>query len=124
MATAQLWLLCVFAFQLVTDAVQQLHVTLLRVLLQSRNKRPRHGTSSLAPNLGILSTARVSKTSIVRGQIANLRCLRVLAPRPHDDISRCGSGLFSTLVRIAARSSLLEEAHGILCNAAHVTTGV
>lgn len=62
MATAQLWLLCVFALQLVADAIQQLHVALLWVLLQSRNKRPGHGASGLTPDLSILSARTVSGT--------------------------------------------------------------
>jgi hypothetical protein len=33
-AAAQLWLLVVFAFELVANAVQELHVALLRVLLE------------------------------------------------------------------------------------------
>lgn len=47
MTAGELRLLCVFCSELVSDAVEQLHVALLRILLESRDKRPRHGTSSL-----------------------------------------------------------------------------
>lgn len=40
MATAQLRLLRVLALQLIADAIQQLHVTLLRILLEGRDEGP------------------------------------------------------------------------------------
>ena len=55
MAAAQLWLLRVFRFQFLTDAVQQLHVRLLRVFLKGSNESPGHGTCGLACDVGILS---------------------------------------------------------------------
>lgn len=54
MATAQLWLLRVLALQVVANAVEQLDVTLLRVLLERVDKGPRHGSSSLASDIGVL----------------------------------------------------------------------
>lgn len=56
MAAAQLRLLCVLALELVADAVQQLHVTLLGVLLQGSDKRPGHSPSSLPSDSCVLST--------------------------------------------------------------------
>lgn len=47
MAAAKLWLLRVFAFQLITNAVEQLNIALLRVLLERGDEGPAHGTSSL-----------------------------------------------------------------------------
>lgn len=55
MAAAQLRFLSVFTLELGTDAVQQLHVALLRVLLQCCDESPGHGARGLACNLGILS---------------------------------------------------------------------
>lgn len=46
-ATGELRLLCILGGQFVSDAVEQLNVALLRVLLESRNERPGHGTSGL-----------------------------------------------------------------------------
>lgn len=53
MAAAQLRLLLVFPFELFADAVEQLHVALLRVLFQRRDERVRHGARSLATNLSV-----------------------------------------------------------------------
>lgn len=46
-AAGKLRLLSIFCSQFVSDAVEQLDVALLRVLLESRNKGPGHGTSGL-----------------------------------------------------------------------------
>lgn len=46
-ATRKLRLLCIFCSQFVSDAVEQLNVALLRVLLKSRNERPGHCASGL-----------------------------------------------------------------------------
>lgn len=53
MAAAQLRLLLVFPLKFIADAVQQLHVALLRVLLQSGDERPAHCSSSLPGNVRI-----------------------------------------------------------------------
>ena len=55
MAAAQLRLLCVFGFQLIPDAVQELHVALLGILFQGGDKGPGHGACGLAGYLGVLS---------------------------------------------------------------------
>lgn len=47
MRAAQLRLLVVLALQLVADAVQQLYVALLRVLLERRDEGVRHGARRL-----------------------------------------------------------------------------
>lgn len=46
-ATRELGLLGVARLQLVADAVEQLHVALLRVLLEGRDEGPRHGARGL-----------------------------------------------------------------------------
>lgn len=55
MAAAQLRLLCILALELFTDAVQQLHVALLGILLQGSDKRPGHSPSSLASDICVLT---------------------------------------------------------------------
>ena len=55
MTTAQLRLLRVFALELRADAVQQLDVALLWVLLQRGDEGPGHGACSLTGDLGILA---------------------------------------------------------------------
>lgn len=99
-AAAQLRLLGIFCCQLVTDTIQQLDITLLRVLSQCRDKRPRHGTGSLSGNLGVLAG------------------LVVLAAGPHDDIRRTGLGLFAALICLVTLGSFLEKAH---CGGHHAT---
>ena len=47
MTATQLWLLIVLALELVTDAVEQLDVTLVGVLTQRGDKSIRHGACSL-----------------------------------------------------------------------------
>lgn len=58
MAAAQLRLLCVLTLELVADAVQELHVTLLGVLLQGGDKGPGHSPSSLPSDICVLSIER------------------------------------------------------------------
>ena len=53
MTTRQLRLLGVARLQLVANAVKQLHVALLRVLLERSDKGPRHCASGLGSNCGI-----------------------------------------------------------------------
>lgn len=55
MAAAQLRLLRVPALQLITNAVEQLHVALLRVLLECRNEGPGHSTRGLSCDVRVLS---------------------------------------------------------------------
>lgn len=47
MAARELGLLGVAGLQLVADAVEQLHIALLRVLFERRDKGPGHGARSL-----------------------------------------------------------------------------
>lgn len=47
-AAAKLRLLGVFRCELVTDAIEQLYVALLGVLLHSSDESPRHSTCSLS----------------------------------------------------------------------------
>lgn len=106
MAAAQLRLLGILPLQFLPDAVQQLHVALLRVLLQRRDESPRHGARGLARDVRIL------------------RCLRILATGPHDDIRARGFGLFVALIRGVAGCGFLEEAHGSRSHAADVAAGI
>ncbi len=55
MTTAQLRLLRVLRLQLRADAVQQLDVALLRVLLERGDECPGHGAGGLAGDLGVLA---------------------------------------------------------------------
>ena len=59
MAAAQLRLLRVFGFQLIPDAVQELHVALLGVLFQGGYKGPGHSACGLAGYLGVLSAREI-----------------------------------------------------------------
>jgi hypothetical protein len=54
MAAAQLRLLRIPTFQFVADAVEQFHIALLRVLLESRDEGPRHGACGLSCNVRVL----------------------------------------------------------------------
>lgn len=64
MRAGQLWPLRIPARELVPDAVQQLHIALLRVLLQRRDKRPRHGTRGLRRNCRIRSVGKKEKNTV------------------------------------------------------------
>ena len=59
MTARKLGLLGVFRGQLVSDAVEELDVALLRVLLQRGDKSPRHGSSSLRSD-GSIGSGRES----------------------------------------------------------------
>lgn len=106
MTTAQLRLLRILALQLIPDTIQQLHIALLRVLLQRCDKRPRHGTRRLPRNLRVLAR------------------LRILAAGPHDHVGRTRLGLFVPLVGRVAGGCFFEEAHGGGGHASHVAAGV
>ena len=106
MTRAQLRFLRVSAGEFVPDTIQQLHVTLVRILLERCDKRPAHGAGCLAANIGILAR------------------LGVFAAAPHDDV--CGGGLclFCALVACVARGGLFDEAQGRAGDAADVAAGV
>ena len=106
MTGTQLRLLRVFALKLVTNTVEQLDVTLLRVLPQGTDKGPRHGTSRLASNGGIC------------------RGLVILATTPHDDISWRSLCAFVGFVAVIALGDLLKQAHSSASHAAKVTTSI
>lgn len=53
MTAAQLRLLAILALQFVPDTVEQLHIALVRVLLQTRHESPGHGARGLARDGGI-----------------------------------------------------------------------
>lgn len=50
MTAAQLRLLVIFALQLITDAVEQLYIALVRILAERRDESPRHGSRSFSTN--------------------------------------------------------------------------
>lgn len=60
MTAAQLRLLLVLALQLFADAVEQLDVALLRVLLERGNESPRHGAGGLTSNVRVLPVERLN----------------------------------------------------------------
>lgn len=57
MTAAQLRLLVVFALEFVADAVEQLHVALLRVALERRHERVRHGACGGSGDVGVGSVS-------------------------------------------------------------------
>lgn len=61
MAARKLGPLAVFAGELVADAVEELDVALLRVLLQGRDEGPRHGAGCLGGNGRVGSDDEVSR---------------------------------------------------------------
>lgn len=103
MTTAQLGLLAVFLLQDYANAVEQLQIRLVRVLLDCCNERIRHGTRGLTSNGGI--GAR----------------LIVLTSAPTDDISRACFGAHCLLVGLVPVHGLLAEAHQTLEHASNVT---
>lgn len=65
MTTTQLRLLSILGSELVTDAVEQLDVALLWILLHGVDEGPGHGTSSLCGNGSVGSVSNtVSKDSL------------------------------------------------------------
>lgn len=106
MTTAQLRLLRILGLQLIPNAIKQLHIALLRILLHRRNKRPAHRPRRLRRNRRI-------RTGLI-----------ILTPRPHDHIRRRRLGRNSPIVRLVARGRLLEEAHDVAGDAAHVAARV
>lgn len=61
MTTAQLRLLLVLALELISDAVEQLHVALVGVLLQAGDEGPGHGACGFAANGSVGPTIVVNK---------------------------------------------------------------
>ena len=102
MAAAQLRLLSILRSELLANAVEQLHVALLRILLERGDERPGHSAGSLAGDVGVL------------------RRLRVFAAAPHDDVCRAGLGLLGSFVGVVAAGCLLNEAHGRAGHAAKI----
>lgn len=103
---AQLRFLRILGRQLVTNAVEQLHVALLRVLLERGDERPGHGAGGLTADGSVCAS------------------LHVLAARPHDDIRGAGTGLSSLFETLVATGSLLEEVDGAAHHATHIAASV
>ena len=129
MAAAKLWFLRILGRQLNPDAIQQLHIALLGILLQRIDESPRHGSSSFSSDRSILPAKRKKKKRSVKcfepgRNHSDLRCLGIFAARPHNHIRRRSLGLSRLLVRVIARRSLLEKAHGRIGDTAHIATSV
>lgn len=69
MTAAQLRLLGVLGLELVANAVEELDVALLRVLLQRRDEGPGHGSCGLAGDLCVLP---ISEKSLVIRSLTNI----------------------------------------------------
>lgn len=106
MTTAQLRLLGVLALQDIPDTIQHLQVSLVRVLLDSRDKSPRHGTRRLSSN-GCVGT-----------------CLIVLAAAPQNDVGRARLGAYRLLVGLVAAHGRLEQLAEAAHDSAHIALGV
>lgn len=93
MATRQLWLLGVPRLQLIADAVEKLHVALLWVLLESRDKGPRHGSGGLGSDCSISPVDDcVSELASRPGAITSLSFKRKKRKRRRNvSSSRCPS---------------------------------
>ena len=67
----------------------------------------------------------VSKnTSNLEGIVSDLRCLGIFAAGPHDHIRWGSLRLSRSLIRLIARCSLLEKAHGRIGDPAYIATSV
>lgn len=106
MTTAQLRLLRILGLQLIPNTIKQLHIALLRILLHGRNERPAHRPRRLRRNRRIRAR------------------LIILAARPHHHVRRRRLGRHGAVVRLIARRGLLEEAHDVAGDAAHVAARV
>lgn len=106
MTAAELWLLVVLASKLISDGIQQLHITLLRVLVERSDESITHGASGLSGDGGVGTR------------------LRVLAAAPHDNVRGAGLGLLNALVRALAGGGFLEEAHGCAGETTEVATSI
>lgn len=106
MTTTQLGFLGISTLQFIANTVQQLHITLVRILLQCGDESPTHGSGRLTSDIRILTS------------------LSVLAATPHDDIRWTRLGLFGTLVVGVAGGGFFEESHGSAGDAADIAAGV
>lgn len=107
MTRTQLRLLLIIPrIQLLTNTIQQLHITLLRILLQTLDKRITHRPRRRAANLRIRTR------------------LCVLTATPHDHVRRARLGTDVPLIRIASLGCLLEKTHGRARHSAEVAAHV
>lgn len=106
MTAAQLRLLRILGRQLIPNAIQQLHIALLRILLHGRDERPAHRARRLRGN-------RRVRTRLV-----------VLAARPHHHVRGARLGRHGAVVRLVPVGGLLDEAHEVGRHAAHVAARV
>jgi hypothetical protein len=117
MTATQLRLLRIILLQLCSDIVQQLQITLFRVLSQCLNECPTQGSSSLSA-LKCIRTAAMS-VFYLHGILADsLRSLRIFRTGKHDYICRRGLGHHPPLARRIANGGFLEESDSRLGNAA------
>ena len=106
MTAAQLRFLRIFLLQILPDGIKQLHITLLRILLEGRDERPTHRPRRLAANIRIGTS------------------LRILTATPHDNIGRTRLRPSCLLQTLIALCSLFEETHGCRSHAADIAAGV
>lgn len=106
MTTAELWLLRILCREHVADAVEQLDVALLGVLLEGRDKGPAHGARGLLGDHGVG------------------RGLVVLGAREHDDVGGARLGLDGLVVAVVAAQRLAGEADDGRDGAAEVAARV
>ena len=97
-AAAQLRLLRVFGFQLIPDAVQELHVALLGVLFQGGDKGPGHGAGGLAGYLGVLSVWEIFCQYLVVG-VVEVGTYEVWSSLLPDHMITSAGDVFVTLFR-------------------------
>lgn len=98
MAAAQLRLLRVFGFQLITDAVQELHVALLGVLFQGGYEGPGHGAGGLAGDLSVLSVGEIYCQYLVVG-VVEVVTYEVWSSLLPDHMITSAGDVFVTLFR-------------------------
>ena len=106
MTTRQLRFLRILVHQDISDTVEQLDIALLRIVPQSCDESPGHGTGGLTSHSGVC------------------RSLAVLASTPHDDIGSAGLCAEVVLVDGVAPRGFLEQTHGGAGYAAKVASGV
>jgi hypothetical protein len=112
MTATQLRLLAILSLELITDAIQQLDVALVGILLESINKRPRHGTRGLSLDRSIGTTVHQSAVRHCTDSLRYLRSLRILGTTPHDNICRARLGAQVLLVHRITLCNLLEHTTG------------
>lgn len=110
MTAAQLRLLAILAFELVTDAIQQLHVALVWVLFECRDEGPGHSPGSFTANrsVGPVDGLVFFKCFRRHEEEIDLRGLCILGSTPHDYIGWAGLGSQILFVYLVTLRNLLK----------------